>query len=149
MRRKAGHFVYQGVLMVVLVWMAKCSITLNDKSNWEHTTGRIGIFGKTNSKLGGSVSVYYADPATGAEQSAMMKVPNDFVEPVVNSSSEQQPAYVYTNVFGRVTVCLESVWDACNGEAKPKGYFYLLVIGLLAVSAGFLFKEYRAESGHR
>ena len=75
MRRKAGHFVYQGVLVVVLVWMAKCSITLSDKSNWEHTTGRIGIFGETNSKSGGSVSVYYTDPATGAEQSAMMKVP--------------------------------------------------------------------------
>jgi hypothetical protein len=136
-RRNWRHLIYQAVLVGLLVWMAKCSITLADQSNWVKTTGHVGMSGSTSSKGGGSVTVWYKDPETGAEKSASMSVPNSRVRGLVDGGSLRntgEPAYLTTNIFNTTTVCLESAWEDCRDEARPKWYFLLLVGFLLAVS---------------
>lgn len=134
-------------MLGAIVWMGQCHVSLSNRDNWTKTTGTMGVSGVLRSKGSSTATVFYVDVATKEEVSGNMALPDDVVRAAVDKgSSDRENAYYTDNIFGKRTVCLESWWESCLGEAQPKWYMYLLAIILIVAPLATLIKEHRQRA---
>jgi hypothetical protein len=145
-RKYWGRFAYCACLTVLLGWMVQCGVKLRDRGAWRKTTGQIGIHGTIRNKGSSTVSVSYVDPDTGESETGDMPVPDGSVRALIDRGDRMdQTVYVYDNIFNTRTICVESSFDECLGEATPKLWMYGFVVALLAIGGGYLIRDLRRD----
>lgn len=145
-RKYGGRFAYCACLIVLLGWMVQCGVKLRDRGSWRKTTGHVGMSGVIRNKGNSTVSVSYVDPDSGERKFGDMPVPDGSVRDVVDGGDgADQTVYVYDNIVSARTICVESSFDECVGQAAPKLWMYGLVVFLLAVGGGYLIRDLRRD----